>query len=162
MVEPVRTAPDEDVEPIILASIGQRALGLIIDSFLLALVILPLAYATVQKIIEKPDDAVVPLWLTAMAAGVGLIYNWALVAMWGQTLGKRIMRIRVVAVDGGRVGFQQAGIRAIVPTAVQLVPWGVGGVLSIVVYLWAIMDAHRQGLHDKAAGTLVIHNLRRR
>ena len=31
--------------------------------------------------------------------------------------------------------------------------------LSLGVYLWAFFDPRRQGLHDKAAGTLVVRRI---
>jgi uncharacterized RDD family membrane protein YckC len=152
---------DEDGPPalaegVVLASIGQRAVGKVIDSFLLALVILPFAFRSFQKVIEDPQDRALPLWITAAAAVTALVYDWAFIAWRGQTVGGMVMRIRAVSFDGEKVGFSAAGIRALVPTAVQLVPWGLGGIMSLAVYLWAVFDANRQGLMDKAAGTLVV------
>jgi len=46
-------------------------------------------------------------------------------------------------------------VRALIPTAVQLVPV-VGPGLSLVVYLRAVFHPLRQGLHDAAAGTIVV------
>jgi uncharacterized RDD family membrane protein YckC len=148
--------PPAVAEGIVLASIGQRAVGKLIDSFLLALVILPFAYRSFQKFIEEPHDGALPLWITVAAAVTGLAYDWVFIAWRGQTLGGMVMRIKAVSFDGAAVGFSAAGIRALVPTAVQLVPWGLGGILSLAVYLWAVFDANRQGLMDKAAGTLVV------
>lgn len=154
MTDPPGAAPYQD--SVALASIGQRAVAKLVDSVLLAAVLLPFAYRSFQKVLEDPQGTVVPFWVTATAAASALVYDWVFVAWRGQTLGKMLMKVRVVAFDGTKVGGSRAGIRALVPTACQLVPWGLGGILSLVVYLWAVIDPNRQGLHDKAAGTLVV------
>ena len=83
--------------------------------------------------------------------GIGfLIPNLYFISFWmlaGQTLGKGIMGIRVVGVDGGRVHIGMAIRRA------------VGYYLSAIFfigYLWVLVDKRRQGLHDKLAGTIVV------
>jgi uncharacterized RDD family membrane protein YckC len=152
----VSDVPGPDPATIPLATIGQRAVGKVIDSVLLALVLLPFAFRSFQKVIENPQDNVIPFWITATAAAMSLVYDWAFVAWRGQTLGGMVMKVRVVTVDAAPVSFSSAGIRALVPTAVQLVPGGFGGLLLLVVYGWAVFDSNRQGLHDKAAGTVVV------
>jgi uncharacterized RDD family membrane protein YckC len=57
--------------------------------------------------------------------------------------------------DGGQVSWTYASVRALVPTVVQLVPV-IGPGLTIVVYLRAVFHPLRQGLHDAAAGTIVV------
>jgi uncharacterized RDD family membrane protein YckC len=86
-------------------------------------------------------------------------YATALVAAWsGQTVGKRAARIAVVsAVDGSPVGWGRAAIRAAVPLAAVWIPWGIGGLAVLVVYGWMLFNPRRQGLHDLAAGTVVIN-----
>jgi uncharacterized RDD family membrane protein YckC len=84
------------------------------------------------------------------------MYNIVGVAVYGYTVGKRIAGIKVVnRNDGGRVTWTNASLRALIPTAVQLVPV-VGPGLSLVVYLRAVFHPLRQGLHDVAAGTIVV------
>jgi uncharacterized RDD family membrane protein YckC len=144
---------------VLLASIGQRAAARVLDTIVLVAIVLPFVYGTLRDVIDDPEGAVIPLWVNVLLATVSLVYDWGLVWWRGQTLGKMLLKVRVVDVEGGRPGFSRAGIRAAVPTAVQLVPYGVGGILLLVVYLWAVLDPNRQGLHDKAAGTLVVHRV---
>ena len=66
----------------------------------------------------------------------------------GQTPGKQILGIKVVALDGGKVD----GFRAILRTMGYAVSWFLFG----LGYLWAAMDRHRQSWHDKIAGTVVL------
>ncbi len=66
----------------------------------------------------------------------------------GQTPGKRIFGIKVVAIDGGEVD----GFRAVLRTLGYAFSWFLFG----LGYLWAGMDRHRQSWHDKIAGTVVL------
>ena len=67
----------------------------------------------------------------------------------GQTVGKRVMSIRVIDFSaGGPIGYPRAAIR-----------W-VGRILSFVVcllgYLWMLWDKEKQTWHDKIANTVVV------
>ena len=66
----------------------------------------------------------------------------------GQTLGMRVLNIKVVRTDGSSLTILQAFIRYI------------GLIVSIVCLfigvIWAAFDANKQGWHDKIAGTYVI------
>jgi uncharacterized RDD family membrane protein YckC len=66
----------------------------------------------------------------------------------GQTLGMRVLNIKVVRTDGSALTILQAFIRY------------VGLIVSIVCLfigvIWAAFDANKQGWHDKIAGTYVI------
>jgi uncharacterized RDD family membrane protein YckC len=66
----------------------------------------------------------------------------------GQTLGMRVLNIKVVRTDGSALTILQAFIRYI------------GLVVSVICLfigvIWAAFDANKQGWHDKIAGTYVI------
>jgi uncharacterized RDD family membrane protein YckC len=66
----------------------------------------------------------------------------------GQTLGMRVLNIRVVKTDGSYLDLVGAFLRY------------VGLVVSIVCLfigvIWAAFDANKQGWHDKIAGTYVV------
>lgn len=66
----------------------------------------------------------------------------------GQTPGKQVLGIKVVAIDGGEVD----GFRAALRTMGYAFSWFLFG----LGYLWAGMDRHRQTWHDKIAGTVVL------
>lgn len=72
--------------------------------------------------------------------------------MWsrdGQTVGYKVMRLRVVrASDGGPVSGGQAIGR--------LLGYIVSGFLFSLGFIWIAFDEKRQGWHDKLAGTVVI------
>ncbi|MDQ1720617.1 MAG: hypothetical protein QOI26_351 [Pseudonocardiales bacterium] len=86
-------------------------------------------------------------------------YRVLLVARAGGTLGKRLLEIAVVdAADPRRHPSLAAAVRrSLVPQAAGLVPVPCTG---MVPYLWLLKDSRRQGLHDRAAGTLVVRRPR--
>ena len=145
---------------LVLATIGRRAVGAIIDQ---AMVLVPVAIgAAVWG--YRPGDEVTDttlLVLNAASAGVAVLYETTLVALFGRTVGKVITRTRVVQrIDGGRVGWVPAAQRALVPAAAGSVP-RVGLALGAAVYAVALLGPLRQGVHDRAAGTLVVLNAHR-
>lgn len=103
---------------------------------------------------------------TATAAALSgftyLAYEVVMVATRGQTLGKLGLGTRVMdGVSGGRPTLWQAATRAVVPLAGVVVDAalgsvGVGALWVLVVYGSVLFDAHRRGLHDRAAGTVVV------
>jgi hypothetical protein len=93
--------------------------------------------------------------LRRFAEDLGLGFGWAglyftaLVALWnGQTVGKRLMRIRVIRLDGKPVGWWMAFER-FGGYAASLVT----GLLGFAQVLW---DRNRQAMHDKIAETVVV------
>jgi uncharacterized RDD family membrane protein YckC len=75
---------------------------------------------------------------------VVLIIEYAFfIGLFAKTPGMAVTRLRCVSnADGGRIGILRALVR---------------GVLLCLVIPPLIMDARRRGLHDKAAGSIVIN-----
>lgn len=144
-----------------IGGIPRRALAQFIDGLILGVpflfVTLPLLVdgSATPNIVEDLSNSQM-LWLTVLLVGASLVYNTVMVAIWGATIGKRILGLRVVnRADGGPVSWTYSSVRALVPTVAQLVPV-IGPGLVIAVYLRAVFHPFRQGLHDAAAGTIVI------
>jgi uncharacterized RDD family membrane protein YckC len=136
------------------AAYGRRAAAWIIDLLLQAFIvapILPLLGVEVDgdlgQLPELPSSAVV-LVLAVSLAYATLFHG----AARGQTPGKMLLRIRVVAVDGQRLGYGRAFLR----TATAVLLLNLLTVPGIVDMLWPLWDAQRQTLHDKAARSIVI------
>jgi uncharacterized RDD family membrane protein YckC len=72
----------------------------------------------------------------------------------GQTIGKRALGIRVADATTGAVPDLDQAVRRCVPTLLQQVPFI--SALAWVLYLPALWDPRRQGLHDRFAGTVVV------
>jgi uncharacterized RDD family membrane protein YckC len=152
---------DKDAVPagLVLATIRRRAIGAILDQLI---VLLPVAIGAVVWGF-RPGDHVgdsALFVLNVSSALTALVYETLLVGFFGRTIGKIATGTRVVRrLDGGRVTWFAAGQRAIVPVAASAVP-SVGIVLGGLVYAMALLGPLRQGLHDRAAGTLVIRQPR--
>jgi hypothetical protein len=89
-------------------------------------------------------STVIALWLTHSqfwTIAVFAVEVYVLTALGGSTVGKRLVGIRTVRVDGGPVGFGWALVR----TAI---------LLTVVPPL--LTDRDLRGLHDRAANTVVV------
>lgn len=91
-----------------------------------------------------------PAVLSAVVIGVatGLLYQFVFQATAGQTLGMRVLKLRVIDVYGDPPSYPRAGLRTV-------------GFLASVATLflgfwWIGFDAEKRGLHDWIAGTYVI------
>jgi uncharacterized RDD family membrane protein YckC len=84
-------------------------------------------------------------WLAL--AGAYLLVFWTLS---GQTPGMAFMGLRVIASSGGRVSWPRA-VRRLAGMYVCVLTLGAG-------FLLILVDERRRGLHDRMAGTLVIHD----
>lgn len=143
-----------------LASIGQRAIAQLIDGLILLILTMAISLLISGSILidvnADSDSGNEQLWILVAFLAVQLVYSMVFVALSGATLGKRIMKLRVVnRTDGSPVNWTYAAVRALVPTLAGVVPV-IGFALNIAVYVRAFFHPFRQGLHDAAAGTIVV------
>ena len=133
-----------------LAGLGTRAIAQILDLLILTGVLIGIVLAAA---------AVGQAGFSTVAFLVGLIgafvvvfgYFWACEAFWsGQTVGKRVFRLRAVGDRGEPMTFFQAGIRNIV-RIVDFLPYGYG--IGLVVLF---VNGKGKRLGDLAAGTIVV------
>lgn len=119
-----------------LADVGTRFIALLIDNIILGM-ITGLLFSSAR-------------WGGgAVGLLVGLAYYWY---FWtrqdGQTLGNRLLNIRVIKTDGSPLSDSDAVLRYIgyyINSAVFAIGW-----------FWAFFDSENQGWHDKIASTYVI------
>jgi uncharacterized RDD family membrane protein YckC len=122
------------------------------------------AESAVANVLRAPGSISALLTFWVLAFGIALAYFWVLPAVWGATLGKLALGLRVVsATDRSRVSVRAAGIRAglflLGPALFLLLPQVevLGGLLWLADGLVLLMDHSRmQCLHDRLAGTVVI------
>lgn len=140
-----------------LGGIWIRLLARIIDGILIAIVAVPLSFvAAAAKNNERTTASV------AVETGVLLLYfvyeALMLTLAGGQTVGKKVMKIRVAMLADGSPPVGSAGwIRA----AVYSLPNIVCCVWQLVNVLWCVWDRpYQQCLHDKAAKTVVVKAVR--
>lgn len=79
----------------------------------------------------------------------------------GQTVGRRIARVKIVdRATGALPSWQQSFKRAVVPLVAMLVLFPLLGQLAFVIVLaivmWSYSDLGKQGLHDKFAKTIAV------
>ena len=100
----------------------------------------------------------VMLIFVLMASAVAL-YEIALVAVKGQTLGRMIAKIKIVRTENGEApGWKRSALRFVLPVILLIVPLA-GLILVTLPYAASLRDSSRRGWHDKVANTLSISTL---
>ena len=132
---------------------GARA----IDVLIVVLPALAVLIAT-ASVIDRVVSFDPPMWLLPAMALWAITYEVTCIALFGRTVGKWIVGVRIVRYDDGqRPGIGQSFLRGAVPWAPLALPVGPFG-LGIVMLLYGTGiagDLHR-GVPDQAGGTLVI------
>ena len=144
--------PEAVVLDLPTAGVGSRMLCRMLD--LLVTWAGFMAITLVVDLVAGGSDVGTIILLVEVAAAL-LLYPALMETFWhGRTVGKVVLGLRVVRVDGGPIGFRHAAIRA----ALGLIDlWGtLGGLGTLAIFL----SRHDQRLGDMAAGTLVLRERR--
>lgn len=133
-----------------VAGIGTRAIAQILDLLILFGVLIAVYYAAVA--VGQLGSDVVAYLVAILGTFVVIFgYFWACEAFWsGQTVGKKVFRLRAVGDRGEPMTFAQAGIRNIV-RLVDFLPYAYG-VGMVVLFI----NGKGKRLGDLAAGTVVV------
>lgn len=163
---PTPPVADDSGEAGAIPTLRTRVLARLFDELVLAL---PRFALTLPFLRLEPGGGFTsksPSWAVAVSmVMIPFVYDFVSVALMGATPGKALVGIKVrSAVDGGRIAAYQAGLRAIIPVvgvalALAIPVPALSGLLSLstpLIYASVIFDARRRGLHDKAAGTIVV------
>ena len=139
------------------AGIGSRFYAALIDTVLLTLISL-VGYYVNRRFISELGD-VVGNWLGALGGIVVFALFWGYYIVFevttnGQTLGKRVLGLRVIKEGGYPIGFADSAIRNLV-RIVDFLPFFYGAGL-----LCMLINRNSLRLGDLAAGTLVIKTAR--
>ena len=87
---------------------------------------------------------------------IDFLYTLIVPILWyGYTVGKRIMGIRIVRVDGEKLGIGTMLLREFVAGIVYIVTLGLGMIVS--AFMVGLRKDHR-AIHDFIAGTYVTSN----
>ena len=131
--------------------LGRRIAAGIID-LCVVLVIALVVGGIVGNDVGADDSAAARFGTLDRLLLLGLVfgYYWASEAVWAQTVGKRVMKLRVVRIDGSDAG---AG-----PTFIRTLLRAIDGLFFYVVGLIVIFATgeRRQRLGDMAAKTKVV------
>ncbi len=86
--------------------------------------------------------------------GVSVVYGVALTALWGQTIGKRLLGIQVVDANGNIPAWYRVIARELVGKFVsEIIIW--------LGYFWIGFDSRKRGWHDYIGGSYVVRKRRR-
>lgn len=132
-----------------LASIPKRAAAFVIDEFILS----TLFAIIIWDSISQATDFQTFLFITNAYAleymGMKVLYHTVFVALYGASLGKMAMRIRVVSVaDGNIPGWPAAFNRAVFRILSEMIFY--------LGFIWAMFDPANQAWHDRTARTVVV------
>lgn len=85
---------------------------------------------------------------TVITVLISLVYYVYLDGMQGASIGKRVMKLKVVGTNGAMpIGPGPGVIRWLI----KIIP-----LLNLVAYIWILFNPEKQGLHDKIANTFVV------
>jgi uncharacterized RDD family membrane protein YckC len=142
-----------------LASRGARLAAVILDSLILAgpavllAVLLPGLQGVQRGSLSGGSTvllAVIGVWCIGFA-----IYQLMLLHQQGQTLGKKIMGVRIVRSDGSRASLRRIFfLRYFGPSLIGAIPF-IGGFFSLADAL-LIFSAEKRCIHDHFADTIVV------
>ena len=156
-MDPSPLPTDLDWRADILTRVGARLL----DGVILAVPTVALLLAFGDLDLEAGRTAT-PVWVAAATVVMAALYEIVLIAMSGQTIGKRVLGIQVVDVVTGRPPrLSGATLRYLVPGVPSLLPVPGAPLLGLLVWLSATWSPTRQGWHDRAAGTVVVRTAAR-
>ncbi|QNP72440.1 RDD family protein [Streptomyces roseirectus] len=142
-----------------LAPSGKRTLARIIDMILVGVVVGLLTWAFRVNEYDMSGDDVdygKSFWQSLVAAVLYIAYDTVLTARTGQTLGKRWLGMRVANLENGSNPSTQT---ALARAAVLWVPFAFccACLWTAISGGWSFFDRpYKQGLHDKAAKTVVV------
>lgn len=138
-----------------LASRGRRFVGSLIDSLVILPILLPVIYAD-----QLLQDVAPPDWVLELAAGVLFMGAFcALNTFWlardGQTLGKKLLGMRITDLSGQLMPASRVLLlRYLVGAVVGWIPL-VGSIFPLLDALF-IFRGDQRCIHDLIAGTKVV------
>jgi uncharacterized RDD family membrane protein YckC len=132
-----------------VAGLGTRAIAQVLDLLIVSGILIAVYFVAVAVSLAQSVTGQLIAILGSFVVIFG--YFWVSEALWsGQTVGKKVFRLRAVGDRGEPLTFAQAGIRNIV-RIVDFLPYGYGvGVIALFV------NGKGKRLGDLAAGTIVV------
>lgn len=140
-----------------LAGMGSRLGARIIDGILLAVASVIALFVLFSVLARSERGFIAALFLSLLViAAIFLLYEVTMIAVLGQTFGKKWTGVKVVNADNGDVpGLGKSIIRWLLPGLVNIIPV-IGNIAFLLVYLSPVFSKTRQGWHDMAAATVVV------
>ena len=129
------------------APLFRRLAALVYDALLLAALVF---FFTLGVVLARGGREIRPgtIWFEVSLVAVAFAFCGVFWTRGGQTLGMHAWGVRLVAADGGRIGWGRAAVRFF-SAWLSLLPAGLG-------YWWALVDRDRRCWHDRLSRTRVI------
>ncbi|MBI3583237.1 MAG: RDD family protein [Nitrospinae bacterium] len=107
------------------------------------------SFSSIEDIIQNLDTFIIyGLSAIAIYMTISCLYFTLFHGSTGQTIGKKIMGVKVVPVEDGMMTYRKAFVRYI--------GYGISEIPLFLGFLWIAFDKNKQGWHDKIAGTYVV------
>ncbi|MEV4415461.1 RDD family protein [Catellatospora sp. NPDC049609] len=147
---PAYAAPGQ---PYVQTLTNQRFAARLIDGGILIGVLL--VFRLCSLAVENTSLAGLGTVLALAALAVLFGYDIFMIGQYGQTVGKRVMKLRVVHTSGRPAGWGAAFARGFVPSIAGCLSCGLG---STLCYLSPLFDSSpaKRGWYDQIASTVVV------
>ena len=147
-------SPSEPGEEQSYVGVGRRAVAVILDSIVLAIPFFALGTLIASITGETTAggfqlEGGSALLLFGLMGVIGFGYYILLEAYYGQTLGKRLVGIRVVTADGSRIGLSDSVVRNVLRFVDGIFAYLVGA-----VFIW--LSDTNQRLGDRIGDTYIV------
>ena len=145
------------------ANYGKRVGAYLIDSLILAVICLIIYVPTLGIVISSMQssgamqsdiDAAATCLALPLLLLAEIFYFIRPTAKSGQTLGKRMVGIRVVDKNGNPPNFAHSLLRYVIGFTIEGLLLYI--LIGLVGFLWPLWDTQKQAWHDKIAGTFVV------
>jgi len=134
-----------------VAGLGTRGIAQMLDLLILSLFELALFFFSAFVLAASNSETAYALTLLIGTFLLVFGYFWTCEAFWsGQTLGKKVFRLRAVGDRGEPLTFGQAGIRNVI-RIIDFLPYGYAIGLAVL-----FLNGKGRRLGDLAAGTVVV------
>lgn len=132
----------------------QRVAAYFVDSILIAIYIVSLAFVVALGLYSAGESATTPLALSLVYMCISLSVMAIVVFCWmkvGATPGKLMLHARIVDANTGAPLTLGKCIVRYLGYTLSLIPFGLG-------FIWVAFDSRKQGWHDKLANSVVVRS----
>ena len=137
-------------EQVSLASVRQRAAAFGIDELLLSLILIVILWDSMAKAATLEAMIAVTNSFLLEYMAIKIIYQTFFTMQYGASLGKIVMKIRVIEISTlSNPRFLSAFNRSVFRIVSEL--------LFYLGFLWAMLDPYHRSWHDRTGRTLVIN-----
>ncbi len=151
------TLPVTSDTPLVLAELGDRFLGALIDGLIMVPVVIPIYFAA--GLMSGVTSGAKPSYLstaiaTILVAAIAIAIQYTFLKATGQTIGKKVMKTRMVTLEGNKPEMPDLLKRYGFMYLLGIIP--IGGVVISLIDTFMVFKADRRCLHDLIGNTKVV------